>query len=59
MFAMVVFQESTPLLEFAVAKDGLTVRADIVPILGMSTILASIFKAGCGINCFLCHSAIG
>ena len=51
-------QELAPLLELAVAKDGLTVRPDVVPILGMHTIFASIFGA-VGFSRFLCHDAIG
>lgn len=53
-----MFQELAPLLELAVTKDGLTVRPDVVPILGMRTILASIFRA-VGFSHFLCHIAIG
>ena len=53
-----MFQEFAPLLKLAVAKDGLTVRPDVVPILGMRTILASIFPA-VGFSRFLCHIAIG
>jgi len=58
MFAIIMFQEFAPLLKLAVAKDGLTVRPDVVPILGIRTILASIFRA-VGFSRFLCHIAIG
>ena len=60
VFAIIVFQELAPLLELAVTKDGLPIRPDVVPILGMRTILASVFRTGRGgFSRFLCHSASG
>ena len=53
-----MFQELAPLLELAVAKNRFAVCPDVVPILGMRTILASIFRA-VGFSRFLCHDAIG
>lgn len=54
---MVIFQELAPLLELAVAKDRLTIRAGVVPILGMRTILASVLR-GFGFSRSFCHIAI-